>query len=728
MGCVNTSSKEFKALASRHNLDSGTLEVLVHKYWLETGNETLFPTDVYVQAHMGNVQYREPGKNVRKLWDKRYSHPLVFSSMKTLSPALKNARRFFPQGAINYYKDAKGNYVLSIMRPMAKVSHDKDAFFEEYDSAGSTKNIKTLNLGITEGKTYGIDKVQQLFSTFNTDRTSKELASKVFDIAKELGLQITFDESLPNGVMGRYTNNNTIRIKKSFLERNLMNDKKASIMLHEVIHAISTYALSDQINSQEKPKALNQFKEEVTSLYDALKDNPILKGERGITNVTEFVAELANPVFREKIKNIDRENNAAKKIEKKSFWSRIVDAFKKLLGLHVTSDYYQRSMNALDKALNAFDIDTYMRYNGIKNTLRQGYNAKEWGINSLTDKELKTQVSNFFSKQQDNFKNEFINSLSSKQLKDELSIIRQESADYDITNGIEPEHKHSGKAVPQDFTFADGTTIKAPFKPNEQQAAALNVIDDFIKSDEEPTMTLSGYAGTGKTSLMEMIAKKATKDGYSVRFCASTNKAAAVLKDKVSKAGFEAFTVNKIFGIKVESNPDNKQYDAKKVVNVLKKPLVDYGEVVIIDEASMINEGNYKTLNDIAKRYALKLIYVGDEAQLAPVGETKVSKVFRNGDGKVVRLTQVERTDDNAILKEATDIRNDKPLSGESSFNSKGEGVAYVKPQNQEVINELLEKLVPKLHDNPNYFRILAYHNATVSEYNTKSRRTYGRL
>ena len=121
-------------------------------------------------------------------------------------------------------------------------------------------------------------------------------------------------------------------------------------------------------------------------------------GERGIVDLYVFVAELANPVFRDKIKNIDRDAAAEKKLEKKSFWSRIVDAFKKLLGLHVTNTYYQRSMNVLEKALDAVDIDTYMRYNGIKKPLRDGYNAKEWEFNSMSDVEVKSNVSNYFDK------------------------------------------------------------------------------------------------------------------------------------------------------------------------------------------------------------------------------------------------------------------------------------------------------------------------------------------
>ena len=955
MGCVNRSSKEFKNLSTRNNVDSNTLELITHKYWLEAGNETLFPTDVYIQAQLGNTHYQESGKSVRKLWEMRYDAPQEFKSLRELQVARKEASNFFLQSAIVHYRNAKGNYVLSVKRPVETVNYDKDNFFEELDNMGSVKDVKKLNLGIKENQTYTLDKVQELYQRFNEDRTSKVLADKVFGIAKDLGLEVTFGETLPFGTIGKYTNNNTIIYKKSFLERDMMNSMKAPIILHEVLHALSMYALSNQTKNWKRSEDLEKFRTEMNSLYQDLKTNPILKGERGIVDVFEFVAELGNPVFRKRIQQIDELNKA-----KKSFWSRVLDAFKTLLGLHTSNTYYQRSMNALEKALDAFDIDTYMRYNGIKNPLRKGYNEKEWDFRTLSDDKLKEKVTKEVadntinkgnqrlenknntqyeqsiksagqlfkdaysivkggsskdnesfqgktdagksirervheesSKQQkeliswarktdniiiepndyfeeeygesqsgsettvwianDNGRNvaiksislnhyatpeklldrilihntafpstamevlkvgvsdngmsiivkqpwiesgetianpkeiedymlsqgfvhtkgqgvnaeysksnyvvtdirpenvikqsdgtlaiidcfamfksaeaqrtsqstlkNFISSLSGKELKDELSLIEQESADYDLVNNIPEDNKHSGKAVPQDFTFADGTTVKAPFKPNAQQIDALNEMDRFMKSNET-SMTLSGYAGTGKTSLMEMIAKKGQKQNRPVMFCATTNKAAAVLNDRVSKAGFKASTLNRVFGINVEVD-SSKSYNARNLVNVLKNVDIMPGTTIIIDEASMINEENYKILNDIAKEHRLKIIYVGDEAQLAPVNEDKISKVFRNGEGKVIRLTQVERTDDNAILKEATAIRNGEPLSKVSSFNSKGEGVAYISPQHQEAINEVIEKYVKGLKQNPNYFRILAYTNKAVTAYNNQVR------
>ena len=1221
MGCVNRSSKEFKNLATRNNVDINKLELITHKYWLQTGNETLFPTDIYIQAQLGNTHYQEDGKNVRKLWELRYNSPLEYHSMRALEGAKREAMKFFPGEAIVHYRNAKGNFVLSVKRPVKNAKYEKADFLQGEDSM-NPMDAKTLDLGIKENYSYGIDKVQELYNRFNADRTTKDLAGRVFDIAKDLGINITFGETLPFGNVGRYTNDNSITFKKSFLEKDIMNDKKAPILLHEIIHALSMYALSEQTANWKRPEALQAFRTEMNSLYQDLKNNPILKDERGVTDLYEFVAELGNPVFRNKIKEIDKQNK-----EKKSFWSRVLDAFKSLLGLHTSNTYYQRSMNALDKALDSFDLDTYMRYNGVKNTLRQGYDAKEWEFTSMSDDTLKDKVDSYVDKQVstqlnrsldvikdasvsnkwssnalkeldnlvDNIQNgkityqrfpqeasrgmyqggkanaaasillssnesssreaplsfserykrdkreqsiqeriienwakatgiwhnnldtikekvlfaqggeakvfakdgdrnvtkilsteyfitpqlaldritlhntlfpeaplevkgfgrdsqgnfqflveqpfiqgepasqkeidefiekagftkskkdrgntfitdnlyisdlhdenviktpkgnlvvidadlrlnipelnrdgkyeinntieytenknnkqydtaiksagrtfestfnlvrneqqglgrsskektgnnqslreqlheessrqqkeliswaaknnqlvvepndyyeeelgdslagsetrvwrngstvvksislnhygtpkalmervlihnmafpntamtmqkvgtsdkgmsiivkqpliidsgiaptmqeiedymisqgfthtkgqgvnaeyskdnyvvsdirpenvikqpdgtlavidcfamfksadaqitsqstlqEFISSLSGKDLKNELSLIKQESADYDLVNGIEEEKKHSGKAVPQDFTFADGTKVKAPFKPNAQQIDALNTMDAFMKS-KETSMTLSGYAGTGKTSLMEIIAKKGRQQGRPVMFCATTNKAAAVLNDRVSKAGFKASTLNKVFGISVEVDPNSKSYNARNLVNNLKNVDIMPGTTIIIDEASMINEENYRILNEIAQRMGLKIIYVGDEAQLAPVNEDKISKVFRNGEGKVIKLTQVERTDDNAILKEATAIRNGQPLSGETSFNSKGEGVAYISPQHQDAINEVVEHYIKGLKQNPNHFRILAYTNKAVTSYNNQVRELLG--
>ena len=992
MGCVNKSSKEFKDIAARNNLADNTLELITHKYWLETGNETLFPTDVYIQAQLGNSYYQESGQSVRELWQRMYNSPQEFHSLNQLQAARKEASRFFPQSAIVHYKNAKGNYMLSVKRPVEQANYSKNEFLKELDNGGwETIDLDSDN----DNRDYRtLDDVQKLFNKLNTDRTSQALADKVFKIAENLNLTIEFGKPERETIGGRYVKTNYILYNKRVMENPIYDNMKPRIILHELIHAVSMYAISNGNEDEEtidlefvnwkKPKELEKFRTEINSIYQDLKNNSILKGEYGTKNVFEFVAELANPVFRGKIQEIDKQTKA-----KRPFWSRILDAFKSLLGIHTSDTYYQRSMNALDKALNAFDIDTYMRYNGIRSYFRkevvnntinqqnQRYNNKsteqldksldtirsviksgKWTSESLTvldnlikdiengkvtykrfpqeasrgmyqggtanatasillssnesssgnaslsvseryerdkrqqpiqeriieswakaksiwhdnldtinGKELfaeggeakvfandgdtkvikilsteyfitpqfaldritlhntlfpeaalkitgfgrnskgefqflveqpfiqgtpatQAEIDRFITKAgftkstkdkgntfitddlyvsdlhdenviktpngnlividadlrlntpelnrngkyminndivsiQESSINDFINSMSKEQLDDEISLIKQESADYDLINDIKSEPEHSGKPIPQDFTFADGTKVNAPFKPNAQQVDALNEMDRFMKSNET-SMTLSGYAGTGKTSLMEIIAEKGRKQHRPVVFCASTNKAAAVLNERVSKAGFKAATLNKVFGISVEVDSNSNTYNARNLVNVLRDADIMPGTTVIIDEASMINEENYNILNNIAKQNSLKIIYVGDSAQLAPVNEDKISKVFRNGDGKVITLTQVERTDDNAILKEATDLRNGNPLSGISSFNGKGEGVAYISPNHQDEINNVVAHYVKGLKLDPNYFRILAYTNKAVSAYNNQVRELLG--
>ena len=294
------------------------------------------------------------------------------------------------------------------------------------------------------------------------------------------------------------------------------------------------------------------------------------------------------------------------------------------------------------------------------------------------------------------------------------------------TTEINNTETYAQEDLEKKFTFNDGTTVDAPFKPNAQQTTVLNAMDDFIKSDKN-IMTLSGYAGTGKTSLMEMVAKKCRQEGKDVIFCASTNKAAAVLNDKVSRSHFEAKTLHKIFGITVSPNLDTKHYDAKQLQAALKSQdeLIE-GSTVIIDESSMINQWEYDVIKGKAEKANCKIIFVGDEAQLAPVNEDKTSVVFRQNDGKVERLTQVERTGDNAILKEATAIRDGKALSGKTSFNDKGEGVAYITPQNAKAIDAVINAFIPGLQNDSNHFRILAYTNAAVANYNDRVRRALG--
>lgn len=117
-----------------------------------------------------------------------------------------------------------------------------------------------------------------------------------------------------------------------------------------------------------------------------MRYNPALKGHY-TTNIKEFVAGLADPTFRNKLQSIDQGKPS-------SIWTRIKNTFKRLLGIHTSSTYYNRMMNALDNALDAFDMDTYLQYTGMKSQLQQAYNDHRVDFEDMATEELKSMLKN----------------------------------------------------------------------------------------------------------------------------------------------------------------------------------------------------------------------------------------------------------------------------------------------------------------------------------------------
>lgn len=495
-----------------------------------------------------------------------------------------------------------------------------------------------------------------------------------------------------------------------------------------------------------------------------------LLAETNKYGVKEFISEIyTNPAFIQLLKSIPT------KVEKQSLWTKIVNAFKSIFGKN------KAYVSVLDRARE--NADLIIR---IGNNVNTAFETISQDASSLPIEQQRTQLRNYYASLQTRSSQEFkqVRSLASQFFKNNHTFKSAATAKAVANKYIRDNHIDSdmiadtyGYKVPNQqffvpainwkkdfeyanakyisareyvnsltnsevesevlrlstdeemfdstFTFNDGTTIDTPFELNDQQKIALQKIDDFANDKSKTAITLSGYAGTGKTSLMEMVAKKLGRR-HNVMFSATTHQAAGVLKSKVGKYGFDTRTVNSLFGIAIATDMEGTRYDASKKVRIEADDKLGYGDVVIIDEASMLSDENYNDVVSIAKMKNAKVIFVGDKAQLAPVGQTEVSKVFRDSNGEVVELTKVERTGDNAILSEATAIRNGQNFTYESAFNAQGQGVAYVTPQSTDVISSIIETFTPGLKTNPNYLRILAFTNASVANYNSKVRQSLG--
>ncbi len=185
------------------------------------------------------------------------------------------------------------------------------------------------------------------------------------------------------------------------------------------------------------------------------------------------------------------------------------------------------------------------------------------------------------------------------------------------------------------------------------QRKALEEIASLIDKEGDGHYLLAGYAGTGKTTIAENIAKYAKQAGKAISVIAPTNKAAKVLNDKLKSTGVGsvASTIHKtIYGEPNDQGEWEKSADIKN-------------SVIIIDESSMIEKSLMADLLDSTKNKGNVLIFMGDSYQLQPVGEDsglfqgKVPEVKNNQ----TELTEVKRQSlDSNILKVATVIRNDK--------------------------------------------------------------------
>ena len=90
----------------------------------------------------------------------------------------------------------------------------------------------------------------------------------------------------------------------------------------------------------------------------------------------------------------------------------------------------------------------------------------------------------------------------------------------------------------------------------DDQQAALKLLQEFVANTEAQIFVLSGYAGTGKTTLIKMLADHCNNDKIPFTLLATTGRAAKVL---ATKTGYKAKTLHRyIYRIDVSEMDDFK--------------------------------------------------------------------------------------------------------------------------------------------------------------------------
>jgi hypothetical protein len=275
------------------------------------------------------------------------------------------------------------------------------------------------------------------------------------------------------------------------------------------------------------------------------------------------------------------------------------------------------------------------------------------------------------------------------------------------------------------FTFADGTPIFVPFKLNEQQQQALLDLEKFYNNPEEYNneIALIGYAGTGKTTIMSLFDKYLMSKGEIPKYSAPTHRANAVTA--LNNPNADVITLHKAFGLSPDLDLTNGQLSIENLESsVNSEPKISYGDYLIIDESSMITDQLYGFIEQNKKDLNIKVIYMGDPAQLAPVDtkkkETSVSVALKNP--FKLQLTKVERTGDNPILAESTNLREGRPLSGISD-EVDGKGVEYISDSAR--TNQVIGQSLQEMQETGDFlhFRMLSAKNSGLKLLNDLARK-----
>lgn len=363
-------------------------------------------------------------------------------------------------------------------------------------------------------------------------------------------------------------------------------------------------------------------------------------------------------------------------------------------GLKAISDVYQSTISFLEAQGNPTKTDTYQYYGA---TYEIQIDAQGRGINIPAYKGPKAKMQVILDAYNNN-------------------------PDVDPQNGKyfrQPTKSTQTKqfGLSREYRLPSGKVISF----NDQQYSGLQKISEWLANPSQQFFTLSGFAGTGKTTIV-----KAILDTYRNRVAvtAPTHKAKNVISRTTSKP---AETVQKLLGLRpnvdLENfNPNRPQFDP------LSPPKIGMYDWIIIDEASMLNKGLFNLIVRKAQESGTKVLFMGDPAQIPPVGEN-ISDVFDSESINVKhQLDKVERqAGSNPLMSVYDRIRSfitavTDQFDHKTKVNNQGEGIEFTKSYDKfrsEVIRNFLSN---EYEQDRNYAKVIAWQNVTVTEWNKEIR------
>ena len=250
------------------------------------------------------------------------------------------------------------NHIKELFETAMKAATDRVTAARELQASGAPltdTDVRTggENLGIKDGEVSMSD-IRDLFGRLNSNERLAALAEKVFATAERLGVNIRFTSQMlePKNALNQGVNvglsiGDMVEYHSGFFNYDgATNQVKAQVLVHELIHTCSYYAM---VNGYQA-KGLKNAAKQMESILREIRNDPAFKGQYGLENALELVAELSNEDFVNLLKT------------KKSVWDKIVDWFCNLFGIQHDSNAYEHLRRSLETMLSRPDIATYREY------------------------------------------------------------------------------------------------------------------------------------------------------------------------------------------------------------------------------------------------------------------------------------------------------------------------------------------------------------------------------
>jgi len=239
------------------------------------------------------------------------------------------------------------------------------------------------------------------------------------------------------------------------------------------------------------------------------------------------------------------------------------------------------------------------------------------------------------------------------------------------------------------------------FDLSNDQKIVLKKLLEWYKPDTELNpkyVTLGGYAGTGKTTLISILRRELYNKYKTIKvsFCSYTGKGAIVLKNKLidQKAIYSQDTVSTIHSLIY--SPDVNSND--EIIGWKLKDKIDC-DLIIIDEASMVDAEIWRDLTS----FNIPIIAVGDHGQLPPIVEN-----FNLMQKPMLLLNEIHRQAKNNPIIQLSIQARENGIIKEGIYHDNIKKLLRKNAETGDLVEELLSNY------DPNTLVLCGYNNTRV--------------